>query len=390
MGSTTSTTNTSYQNQSSSQPWTVQQPYLTGAWADAQNILNDRTKSGPYSGNFVATDKSGQQADAFNSAYNWAGQTGKSDANNMYNTGAGQLQTGTGAQNGAVAGLNNFLGQDQTANNINTANAYSNNPHLQDMVNAATYAANRDAAENTIPNMYASAAQSGNLNSDRTALAQGVVQRGLAENAQNIAAQYQYNQYQNGLTMAQQQAQQQLGAYSALGSLGSSVAGQGYAGTNQGFNAYGQASQMQQGAAYGTNMLDQSQIDNGLKKWYNAYQYPQNNLNDYYGIVGSNNWGNETQSSGTQQSQTTQTPSIGSMIGQGIGLFGSLFCDKRFKTVLSGKVGEFRGFPTYFYTYRGDPSATLYCGPMAQEVQATRPDAVFEREGKLFIDLNIL
>jgi hypothetical protein len=73
------------------------------------------------------------------------------------------VDSGTGTN--AANALYNFGNASQTQNNINTANQYANNPYIDQEVNAATYNANRSAAENDVPNLYRTAAGSGNLNS---------------------------------------------------------------------------------------------------------------------------------------------------------------------------------------------------------------------------------
>lgn len=47
------------------------------------------------------------------------------------------------------------------------------------------------------------------------------------------------------------------------------------------------------------------------------YQYPWQNLNNYYGVVGGNNWGGQTTTSGGQPSMLQQG------IGAGVGILGS-------------------------------------------------------------------
>jgi hypothetical protein len=372
-------------------PWADQVNYLKDGFTDAGNILNNRLQSGPtYNGGFVAHDADGSMRNAFNDATNWSTSTGRNIAQGLTNQGNSQLGYGTASQQGALNGYNSFLGQDQTANNIATANQYANNPNLAAMVKSATYAANRDASENTLPTLYRNAAATGNLNSDRTALAQGVVQRGLAENQQNIASNLAYQQYQQGLSMAQNQNAQQLQALGAMGSLGSTAASQGYTGAQAGFTDAGNAYQMQQGAALGRNQVDQLGMDDRQKNYLYQYAYPQEALNDYWKIVGSNNWGQQGQTN--SKSTTTSSPSIMSQIGQGIGVFGSLFgCDIRLKHVLSGPVGTYKGHNTYFFTYRGDPMCRLHCFVMAQEVQEKNPEAVIEMpNGMLAVDISKL
>uniref|UniRef100_UPI0011AEA966 hypothetical protein n=1 Tax=Methylobacterium sp. B34 TaxID=95563 RepID=UPI0011AEA966 len=332
MGSSTQTTNS--QTNTNMGPWADQVNYLKDGFTDASNILSNRLRDGPtYNSGFVAHDADGTMRGAFNDASQWSTSTGRNISNNLMDYGRGQLNSGTGAQNGALSGLSNFAGQDMTAQNLKTAQAYMNPDVIRGQVNAAMYDARQNAAENVIPGIDRQASAGGNLNSDRTTLAKAVVDRGLNEQASNIAANLTANAYNQGLNMAQNQNAQQLQALGALGSLGSTAASQGYTGTQAGFTDAGNTYAMQQAAAAGRNSVDQLGMDDAQKNYLYQYSYPQQALNDYWGIVGSGNWGQQGQTN--TQSTTTSSPSIMSQIGSGIGIFGSLFgCDVRLKHVL--------------------------------------------------------
>ncbi|KQT82422.1 hypothetical protein ASG59_18695 [Methylobacterium sp. Leaf466] len=358
--------------------------HLNKAWSEASNAY-DKSQANPYLGNFVAAPNANQFA-GFQNAIDWSTGAARNTANTMGGAGAGQLAAGTAGQTAALNGLQTAAGTDYTQSNIDRANQYASGQNVSAIVDAGMYDARRQASESTLPSLYRNAAGSGNLNSDRTALAEGVVNRGLAEQAQNLSATTRANLFTQGLTMAQAQNSQQLGALAAAGSLGSTVAGQGYTGTQAGFDNTGKALTAQQAAGMGLQGLDQSVLDNDLKRWYAQYQQPWNNLQEYYKITGDLK-GGTTHTVGTGTSETTSTPSMLSTIGQGIGMFGSLFCDRRYKTVHSGQIGTFNEIvPTYLFSYNHAPDV-LHVGPMAQEVQAVRPDAVFEHDGMLHIDL---
>lgn len=383
MTSSSSETKTSKDETTTTRPLPEQMPYLTKAWSEAESAYNT-SKANPYLGNFIVAPNSNQYQ-SMTDAYNWATGSAQNTANTIGNYGSGQLATGTAAQTGALGGLYNFANSDQTQANIDRAKQYASEQNVSGIVDAAMYDARRNAAENTLPSLYRSAAASGNINSDRTALAEGVVNRGLQEQAANLSATTRANLLNQGYTNALSQNSQQLAALAGAGTLGSTVAGQGYTGTQAGFDNTGKALTAQQAAAYGTNALDQSVLDNDLKKWYAQYQQPWTNLQQYYGVVGDLK-GGTSHTTGTSTSETTQTPSVLSSIGQGIGLFGSLFCDARFKTILSGPLGMWRDIsPAYLFFYDHAPDQ-LHIGPMAQEVAQVRPDIVREVEGIFVID----
>lgn len=296
---------------------------IYGGLSDAYSKSN---AMGPYQGNFYSGINP-YLSGAYDQAGNFAQGPAAGVGNTQINTGQGLLNQGYGGAGGAMSGLLNFGNTNQTQNNINTANAYANNPYIDQAVNAATYGANRNAAENDIPNLYRSAAASGNINSDRTALAQGVVERGLAENKQNIGASMRYNQFNNGLNTALTQNQQQLGALSNAGSLGANIGGAGSGMMSQGINDQANLSRLYESAGLGV----QGQADRGLandyQKYQTQYQFPWQNLQNYYGIAGNNNWWGSQNQSGTSfgmQPVANNNPGALSYLGAGLGVAGAL------------------------------------------------------------------
>ena len=282
---------------------------------------------GPYTGDYFAAPNATQYG-AIDQATNFAQGNAANVGNTQINQGQGLLSnygTGTNAANA----LYNFGSANQTQNNINTANQYAQNPYIDQAVNAATYGANRNAAENDVPNLYRSAAASGNINSDRAALAQGVIGRGLAENAQNIGASMRYNMFNTGLNQANTQNQQQLGALSNAGSLGANLGGAGSSMMSQGINDQANLSNLYSGAGSALNNLNQSFLDNSLAKYQGAIQNSWDPVNRLYGVAGANNWGstNTTNSTGfsmAPQLNQPSSPGALSYLGAGLGVAGSL------------------------------------------------------------------
>lgn len=387
MNQSSSETKTHKDETTTTRPLPEQMPYLEKAWSQASSLY-DKTQANPYTGDFVAAPNQNQY-NGYNSLIKWANGTGVNTAQNLLNTGQGQLANGTAGQQGALGGLFNYANSDLTQKNIDTARAYANSQDVQGIVNAGMYAANRNAAENTLPTMYRQAAAGNNVNSDRSTLAQAVVQRGLNEQAQNLGATTMQTLYNQGLSMANAQNTQQLQAYAGAGSLANTMAGQGYSGTQAGFDNYGKALTSSIAGGQGLRELDQLGIDNGLKKYMNDVYMPWQNLQMYYGITGDLK-GGTSHTVGDSTSETTQTPSMLSTIGQGIGILGSLFSDERYKDIHSGPVGMWKGVaPAYLYSYKHDPDQ-LHVGPMAQDVARVRPDAVRDLGGALVIDTHKL
>lgn len=306
------------QSSQTKDPWAPQQPYLLDAFSQAQNAYNKTNAQGPYSGNYVAPTNDNQYS-AYNNAYDFANGQGSSTVSGLLNTGSGLTNTGFAGANGALTGLQNFTGTDQTANNVANAGQYANNPYISGMVDSAMVDARRNAAEGTLPNLYRGAAASGNLNSDRAALAQGVVERGLGEQAGNLSATLRGSAYNTGISAALQGNAQNLQGLSQMGALGSNLGSTGLGAGLQGINAQGALNTMAQGGANGVQGLDQSAINNALAQYQGAQNFPWQNLQKYYGIVGGQNWGGN--STGTQT--TENNPGAMSTIGTGLSILGA-------------------------------------------------------------------
>ena len=345
--------------QTSAPSWQPQVGALTQAFGGAQNAYNQQLAMGPYTGDYFAAPNATQYG-AIDQATNFAQGNAANVGNNQINQGQGLLSnygTGTNAANA----LYNFGSANQTQNNINTANQYAQNPYIDQAVNAATYGANRNAAENDVPNLYRAAAASGNINSDRAALAQGVIGRGLAENAQNIGASMRYNMFNTGLNQANTQNQQQLGALSNAGSLGANLGGAGSGMMSQGITDQQNLSNLYSGAGSALNNLNQSFLDNSLAKYQGAIQNSWDPVNRLYGVAGANNWGstNTTNSTGFSMApQLNQSSSPGALgiAGAGLGILGSIAALKTggLSSTLGGMAGNYlAGGAANMAGYRG-------------------------------------
>jgi hypothetical protein len=237
------------------------------------------------------------------------------------------MSAGTDATSGALSGLAGF--NPSAANNTqaitDAANKYVQGQNIPAQVAQATQQANETARDVTLPQISQNAAINGNTNSSRTGIAEGLVQRGLAENAQNMTGALSSQAYTNGLNLAETQANQNNGAaLSALTNQGTI----GNAATNTGVNA-GTSSINQQSGLYnianaggtGEQSAAQANLTNQQQQYMSQLSSPFAALQQYMGIVGSNNWGSN--STGTQT--TTTTPSALSTIGGLMGVAGALF-----------------------------------------------------------------
>lgn len=87
---------------------------------------------------------------------------------------------------------------------------------------------------------------------------------------------------------------------------------------------------------------------------------------------------------GSQQAGAAGTGNVLNLVGQGLGF---LFSDVRLKRNIS-RHGSYKNFNTYKYQYKN--SDQWYIGVMAQDVQATNPDAVCEKDGYLMVNYGAL
>jgi hypothetical protein len=167
----------------------------------------------------------------------------------------------------------------------------------------------QQARDITMPGIEQNAAIGGNTNSSRTGIADGLVQRGLAEQSAGLGATLRNAAYTHGLDLASGNAntgnQQKLGALSTEGSLGNTAAGTGVnAGTASVANQGALSSEASTGGA-GLTAAQQAILDNQQQQFQAKTSDPFAALKNYMGVVGGTNWGSST--NGT--SNTTSTPS---------------------------------------------------------------------------------
>jgi hypothetical protein len=356
-------------------PWAAQQPYLTDAFSQAQNIYKtQQAQNDPgYQGDFVAAPRP-DAMNAFQQALGTSSGTLTPAGANMVNEGQGLTGAGAG-------GLFNLAG-DQTNNTIRDAAKYADNPYMGGMVDAAMRDANRQVNEEALPGIDRAAAGTNNLNSTRNGIAQGIVQRGLAEKTADVSSQLRGQAYSQGLTQAGSDLDRRLQASTALGGLGISALGAGSDLTKNGLDQ----------SVLGSTMLqqgDQNVIDNAIAKTDYTQSKDWNNLANYWNIVGDKSWGGTV--TGTSTSTQKNNPSALSSIGSGFAVLGSLMrCDVRVKNVFGHFSTSPEGLKFYAFAYKDDPTQRVHIGPMAQDVELLHPEAVVEIDGIKHINLAAL
>lgn len=301
------------QQQSSTSPWAPQQGYLLGAFGDAQNLYNQDTASGPYTGNYVATANP-EQTQSYTDAYNF-GTGGYNTANTVLGGVGSDLSNGASNTQSAASALGNYGSTNQTGNLTNTASQIASGFNVPGEVANSMLAANQEAADSTLPSLYRGAAASGNLNSDRTAISDGVVRQGLAEQAANLGASLQNSAYSTGLSTAQNQNSQQLSALANAGSLGNAQTSAGLNAAGTGLNAGASSASTAEGGANGLNALTQLGLTNALDQFNGTNNYGWTQLSNLMNIIGGKSWGSNTTQTGTTQSNPSGLSTAGSVLG---------------------------------------------------------------------------
>jgi hypothetical protein len=358
-------------NQSgTSAPWAPQQQYLLDAFKAAQSNYDKNTSQGAYQGDYVA-QPSQQQYDAYGNAVT-QGYNAQNYNNGLLSSGASVYNTGAEGASGALSRLGNFAGGNQTDRNIADAQKYASGFDINGAVDAGMLEARQNATEQAMPDILRQSAASGGINSDRAALAEGVVARGLAQQETGLRAQLANSAYQNGLSNAQQGSAQRLQADAQAGSIGDVLTKLGFASQTSGINNQTTINAQTTGGANGVTGLDQQTLNNLMMKYNGGQQFTTDQLKNLMAIVGGN-YGSQTTGTSTQQ----QNPSLMQNIGSGVGIAAALFCDRNIKHVYAETGRMWRGIvPEYYFSYRDDHLNKVHRGPMAQDVELIRPDAV--------------
>ncbi len=201
------------------------------------------------------------------------------------------------------------------------------------------------------------------------------------------------------MALQAQQAAQQLGLQGGQLGLGAGqLAQQGYGTGLQGIGAAGQAGQLGLGALdrYPSTMnaaydrfgrmqgvgqqqrnMHQEQINQAMAKHNYKQMAPQQKLQNFMSMI-----------SGQYGGQSTATPSPLSSMGQLASLFMGLKSDIRTKENIVPEATNWKGFNVYSFNYIGDDVPRR--GVMAQEVERTRPDAVYEIGGVKHVAYGLL
>lgn len=268
-------------------PWGPQQPYLLGGFQDAANAYNSLKNTPYYQGSLYAglTPLQKQSIQGTKSFATGAGAQAASNMLGASNTALGGAQ----GQMGAADALMDFNPQNGTAQNISDASAYADNPYMSQMIDAASRDVVRNLNEDVLPGIDRAAAVTGNTNSSRAGVAEGIALRGAQDRVGDIAAGLRGDSYSQGLGLAEQGRQAnmnaQLNAMTNAGNMYGNAFGQGLQGTAAGLTAqYNNLDALSKAGAL-QQQNKQGRINADYARWQAMQNRPFDMLNQYMQIV---------------------------------------------------------------------------------------------------------
>lgn len=362
-------------------PWAAQQPYLLESFREAQNTYNQTKDKAGYEGDFVA-GYNPQDVAGINSIRDWSTSTGQTAVNDQMKFGTDLFSKGATGMGEVDQGLKDFGAKDWTAQHIENAGQYANNPFMQAMIDASTSDAKRTFSEETMRGIDQNAAMTGNMNSTRAGVAAGIAQRGLSDFVGNTSATMRGDAWNNGLKMSQGDQQSLLQSLMGRGDLAGNMVGAGQTAMDSAFANEAGLTGLNTAVAEMNKTNAQAGMDNSLMKDEYSTAKDWEALNNYYGIVGDKLWGSTTTGFSKTKTQADPLSTAGSIIGALGGLFKS---DRRTKNLIEIVGHTDQGHRLWRYTYKDEPQME-HIAPLAQDVQTTHPEAVIELGGILYID----
>jgi hypothetical protein len=208
-----------------------------------------------------------------------------------------------GQANNYLMGANqmaNFMPQDPTQANISNAGLYANNPYLDGAIDAASRDVTRNLTEDVLPGINRNASATGNTNSTRTGIAEGIALSGAQDRLGDISSTIRADAYNSGLGLSEQGRQANMqamlqGRTTGLDALNSAIGrgmdlrNQGMQGTVNMFDLLGRSGDKYQ-------QDQQGYADANYARWSGQYNQPWDLLSRYMGAVGGTNWGSTTSS----------------------------------------------------------------------------------------------
>jgi hypothetical protein len=176
----------------------------------------------------------------------------------------------------------------------------------------------RDVA---LPGISANAALTGNTNSSRTGVAEGLVNRALANQTADTSANIRGALYDKGLDLATNEAMSNnastLDALKSRGALGGDAFASGGAGVSGSIADRGNLYQLANAGGAGLQGGNQLSLDNLLQQYQSKVSSPFDAEKQLMQIIGTNSWGSNSTTT------ASQTPSAWQVAGGLLGAAGS-------------------------------------------------------------------
>lgn len=282
-------------------PSKFQLPYLTDAFNAAQKNFQDSQGTPYYQGQTYA-GMSDSAKTALDNLKKYASGQGLSTANTLSSIGANLAGYATKAGT-TIDDYFKEASTDPTQALAESARAFAANPNIDALIDANSRDVTRNLNEETLPTLNRQASGSGNINSSRAGIAEGIARRGAEDRIGDISATIRSDAYNRGLTLASQERSNKLNAMGSAANAYQGLAGTGMSalrdGVSTGYDAYK--------AINGADTLDQQnrqgQMDADFKKWQGEDTRTSDLLDRYYKIIGNNAWGTSGTSSGTATTQ---------------------------------------------------------------------------------------
>jgi hypothetical protein len=246
---------------------------------------------------------------------------------NNNNTGALNQAGNTAATSGAnasSAALSKLLGYDPTTQNnpsalIANANQYVAGQNIPAQVKAAMQGATETARDVTMPGIAQGAALSGNSDSSRRGIAEGLVQRGLAEQSANLENSMTGQAFGQGLQLASSNANSNntaaLTAAAQAANAGNSSLYAGTGAVGGSINGQGALFGIGSNAGQGLTAAQQANLTNQNQQYQAGINDPYAALMPYMKLVGSQLYGSNSSGTTTSQNDPGALGIIGGLLG---------------------------------------------------------------------------
>jgi hypothetical protein len=307
------------QTQSTVTPWAPQAGALTTAFNGALDAYG-KASSATAPTDFISQFTPEQLAN-FRAAIGYGGNSAIPNA--TASAGSALSTAGVGATQGALSGLGSFDPNATTnpAALVEAANKYVAGQDIDAQVNNSMLNARQTARDVTLPGIDQDTALSGNTNSSRRAIREGMVDRGLAEQATDLGASLRSGAFKDGLSLASGTAlganAQQLGALSAGANAGTNAASTGINAGSMSIDDQNKLFGISAEGGAGLQSSQQALLDNIIAQYKQQTSGVYDPLAGLMGVVGSQNWGGTTDGSGTKTSTPSAWQVIGGLLGAG-------------------------------------------------------------------------